>query len=138
MKRSHCDFWATSTRLPSHPILLPRQPGRSMFCPIPCLPLRPHSAVPRPLAPPSPGMLSVGRALSVNSPLQWQAVSPSEKTPDLKRALRTLLSKMKDSDSPRHSTASNSSTFSSPPSPASPHKAKSLSLESTDRMGWDT
>ncbi|XP_034006247.1 serine/threonine-protein kinase MRCK alpha isoform X4 [Trematomus bernacchii] len=43
-----------------------------------------------------------------------------------------------DSDSPRHSTASNSSTFSSPPSPASPHKAKSLSLESTDRMGWDT
>ncbi|XP_077408134.1 serine/threonine-protein kinase MRCK alpha isoform X4 [Vanacampus margaritifer] len=43
-----------------------------------------------------------------------------------------------DSDSPRHSTASNSSTFSSPPSPASPHKTKSLSLESTDRMGWDT
>ncbi|XP_056284948.1 serine/threonine-protein kinase MRCK alpha isoform X3 [Pseudoliparis swirei] len=69
---------------------------------------------------------------------EWQAVSPSEKTPDLKRALRTLLSKMKDSDSPRHSTASNSSTFSSPPSPASPHKAKSLSLESTERMGWDT
>uniref|UniRef100_A0A8C8HK64 non-specific serine/threonine protein kinase n=1 Tax=Oncorhynchus tshawytscha TaxID=74940 RepID=A0A8C8HK64_ONCTS len=26
---------------------------------------------------------------------EWQAVSPSEKTPDLKRALRTLLSKMK-------------------------------------------
>ncbi|CAI5683127.1 unnamed protein product [Oreochromis niloticus] len=69
---------------------------------------------------------------------EWQAVSPSEKTPDLKRALRTLLSKMKDSDSPRHSTASNSSTFSSPPSPASPHKTKSLSLESTERMGWDT
>uniref|UniRef100_A0A3P8T9D5 Serine/threonine-protein kinase MRCK alpha n=1 Tax=Amphiprion percula TaxID=161767 RepID=A0A3P8T9D5_AMPPE len=43
-----------------------------------------------------------------------------------------------DSDSPRHSTASNSSTFSSPPSPASPHKTKSLSLESTDRMGWDS
>ncbi|XP_035380073.1 serine/threonine-protein kinase MRCK alpha isoform X3 [Electrophorus electricus] len=43
-----------------------------------------------------------------------------------------------DSDSPRHSTASNSSAFSSPPSPASPHKTKSLSLESTDRMGWDT
>uniref|UniRef100_A0A8C9YWK9 Serine/threonine-protein kinase MRCK alpha n=1 Tax=Sander lucioperca TaxID=283035 RepID=A0A8C9YWK9_SANLU len=43
-----------------------------------------------------------------------------------------------DSDSPRHSTASNSSTFSSPPSPASPHKTKSLSLESTDRMNWDT
>ncbi|MEQ2311009.1 Serine/threonine-protein kinase MRCK alpha, partial [Ameca splendens] len=43
-----------------------------------------------------------------------------------------------DSDSPRHSTASNSSTFSSPPSPSSPHKTKSLSLESTDRMGWDT
>uniref|UniRef100_A0A3Q2ZQ88 non-specific serine/threonine protein kinase n=1 Tax=Kryptolebias marmoratus TaxID=37003 RepID=A0A3Q2ZQ88_KRYMA len=43
-----------------------------------------------------------------------------------------------DSDSPRHSTASNSSTFSSPPSPASPHKTKSLSLESTERMAWDT
>ncbi|KTG04729.1 hypothetical protein cypCar_00020456 [Cyprinus carpio] len=43
-----------------------------------------------------------------------------------------------DSDSPRHSTASNSSTFSSPPSPASPHKTKSLSLESTDRTAWDT
>ncbi|CDQ59955.1 unnamed protein product [Oncorhynchus mykiss] len=35
-------------------------------------------------------------AESVTVPLQWQAVSPSEKTPDLKRALRTLLSKMKD------------------------------------------
>ncbi|KAF3849554.1 hypothetical protein F7725_019273 [Dissostichus mawsoni] len=81
---------------------------------------------------PSESSLSSGGAWT------WQAVSPSEKTPDLKRALRTLLSKMKDSDSPRHSTASNSSTFSSPPSPASPHKAKSLSLESTDRMGWDT
>uniref|UniRef100_A0A3Q2R484 non-specific serine/threonine protein kinase n=1 Tax=Fundulus heteroclitus TaxID=8078 RepID=A0A3Q2R484_FUNHE len=45
---------------------------------------------------------------------------------------------LQDSDSPRHSTASNSSTFSSPPSPASPHKTKSLSLESTDRTGWDT
>ncbi|XP_037541635.1 serine/threonine-protein kinase MRCK alpha isoform X2 [Nematolebias whitei] len=43
-----------------------------------------------------------------------------------------------DSDSPRHSTASNSSTFSSPPSPASPHKTKSLSLESTERMAWET
>lgn len=43
-----------------------------------------------------------------------------------------------DSDSPRHSTASNSSTFSSPPSPSSPHKTKSLSLESTDRAGWET
>ncbi|XP_047194097.1 serine/threonine-protein kinase MRCK alpha isoform X6 [Hippoglossus stenolepis] len=42
-----------------------------------------------------------------------------------------------DSDSPRHSTASNSSTFSSP-QPGLPHKTKSLSLESTDRMGWDT
>ncbi|XP_038164458.1 serine/threonine-protein kinase MRCK alpha isoform X3 [Cyprinodon tularosa] len=43
-----------------------------------------------------------------------------------------------DSDSPRHSTASNSSTFSGPPSPASPHKTKSLSLESTERSCWDT
>ncbi|XP_069879306.1 serine/threonine-protein kinase MRCK alpha isoform X10 [Dipodomys merriami] len=42
-----------------------------------------------------------------------------------------------DSDSPRHSTASNSSNLSSPPSPVSPRKTKSLSLESTDRGGWD-
>ncbi|CAM2111281.1 unnamed protein product [Caretta caretta] len=39
-----------------------------------------------------------------------------------------------DSDSPRHSTASNSSNLSSPPSPVSPHKTKSLSLESSDHM----
>ncbi|XP_057678550.1 serine/threonine-protein kinase MRCK alpha isoform X2 [Corythoichthys intestinalis] len=93
---------------------------------------------------PSESSLSSGGGMDcVEAPLsqfdrEWQAVSPSEKTPDLKRALRTLLSKMKDSDSPRHSTASNSSTFSSPPSPASPHKTKSLSLESTERPGWDT
>uniref|UniRef100_A0A8D0L5F5 Serine/threonine-protein kinase MRCK alpha n=1 Tax=Sphenodon punctatus TaxID=8508 RepID=A0A8D0L5F5_SPHPU len=43
-----------------------------------------------------------------------------------------------DSDSPRHSTASNSSNLSSPPSPISPHKTKSLSLESSDHMSWDT
>uniref|UniRef100_A0A5F8GAS8 Serine/threonine-protein kinase MRCK alpha n=1 Tax=Monodelphis domestica TaxID=13616 RepID=A0A5F8GAS8_MONDO len=43
-----------------------------------------------------------------------------------------------DSDSPRHSTASNSSNLSSPPSPISPHKTKSLSLESTDHVSWDT
>lgn len=42
-----------------------------------------------------------------------------------------------DSDSPRHSTASNSSNLSSPPSPISPQKTKSLSLESTDRGSWD-
>ncbi|XP_036774306.1 serine/threonine-protein kinase MRCK alpha isoform X10 [Manis pentadactyla] len=42
-----------------------------------------------------------------------------------------------DSDSPRHSTASNSSNLSSPPSPVSPQKTKSLSLESTDRGSWD-
>uniref|UniRef100_A0A8C9I3L5 CDC42 binding protein kinase alpha n=1 Tax=Piliocolobus tephrosceles TaxID=591936 RepID=A0A8C9I3L5_9PRIM len=42
-----------------------------------------------------------------------------------------------DSDSPRHSTASNSSNLSSPPSPVSPRKTKSLSLESTDRRSWD-
>ncbi|CAH6789584.1 Cdc42bpa [Phodopus roborovskii] len=42
-----------------------------------------------------------------------------------------------DSDSPRHSTASNSSNLSSPPSPVSPRKTKSLSLESTDRGNWD-
>ncbi|XP_077075936.1 serine/threonine-protein kinase MRCK alpha isoform X3 [Siphateles boraxobius] len=86
----------------------------------------------------SGGGMDVGEAPLSQFDREWQAVSPSEKTPDLKRALRTLLSKMKDSDSPRHSTASNSSNFSSPPSPASPHKTKSLSLESTDRTGWDT
>ncbi|KAK6489638.1 serine/threonine-protein kinase MRCK alpha-like [Huso huso] len=43
-----------------------------------------------------------------------------------------------DSDSPRHSTASNSSNLSSPPSPVSPHKTKSLSLGSTDHVGWET
>ncbi|XP_076770720.1 serine/threonine-protein kinase MRCK alpha isoform X17 [Arvicanthis niloticus] len=42
-----------------------------------------------------------------------------------------------DSDSPRHSTASNSSNLSSPPSPVSPQKTKSLSLESTDHGSWD-
>ncbi|XP_069340624.1 serine/threonine-protein kinase MRCK alpha isoform X6 [Eulemur rufifrons] len=42
-----------------------------------------------------------------------------------------------DSDSPRHSTASNSSNLSSPPSPVSPRKTKSLSLESTDRGSWE-
>ncbi|KAM5204762.1 serine/threonine-protein kinase MRCK alpha isoform 17-T17 [Hipposideros larvatus] len=42
-----------------------------------------------------------------------------------------------DSDSPRHSTASNSSNLSSPPSPVSPRKTKSLSLESTDRGTWE-
>ncbi|XP_069811202.1 serine/threonine-protein kinase MRCK alpha isoform X2 [Dendropsophus ebraccatus] len=42
-----------------------------------------------------------------------------------------------DSDSPRHSTASNSSNLSSPPSPVSPHKTKSSSLESSDHVSWD-
>ncbi|XP_045393116.1 serine/threonine-protein kinase MRCK alpha isoform X6 [Lemur catta] len=42
-----------------------------------------------------------------------------------------------DSDSPRHSTASNSSNLSSPPSPVSPRKTKSLSLESSDRGSWE-
>ncbi|XP_028849134.1 serine/threonine-protein kinase MRCK alpha-like isoform X1 [Denticeps clupeoides] len=69
---------------------------------------------------------------------EWQAVTPTEKTPDLKRVLRTLLSKIKDSDSPRHSTASNSSNLSGPPSPTSPHKNKSLSLESSERTSWET
>uniref|UniRef100_A0A8C9S8A9 Serine/threonine-protein kinase MRCK alpha n=1 Tax=Scleropages formosus TaxID=113540 RepID=A0A8C9S8A9_SCLFO len=94
---------------------------------------------------PSEGSLSSGGGGDVtgDAPIsqfdrEWQAVSPSQKTPDLKRALRTLLSKMKDSDSPRHSTASNSSNMSSPPSPASPQKSNSLSLESTDRMAWET
>uniref|UniRef100_A0A4W3HE65 non-specific serine/threonine protein kinase n=1 Tax=Callorhinchus milii TaxID=7868 RepID=A0A4W3HE65_CALMI len=43
-----------------------------------------------------------------------------------------------DSDSPRHSTASNSSNLSSPPSPVSPHKPQALLLESTDHGSWET
>ncbi|MCJ8736793.1 hypothetical protein PDJAM_G00016520 [Pangasius djambal] len=43
-----------------------------------------------------------------------------------------------DSDSPRHSTASNSSNLSSPPSPSSPHKSKSLSLERREQAGWES
>ncbi|TRY55362.1 hypothetical protein DNTS_019036, partial [Danionella cerebrum] len=43
-----------------------------------------------------------------------------------------------DSDSPRHSTASNSSNLSSPPSPSSPHKSKSRSLERSEHLGWGT
>uniref|UniRef100_A0A8C1HZE7 non-specific serine/threonine protein kinase n=1 Tax=Cyprinus carpio carpio TaxID=630221 RepID=A0A8C1HZE7_CYPCA len=41
-----------------------------------------------------------------------------------------------DSDSPRHSTASNSSNLSSPPSPSSSHKSKSL--ERGEHLGWET
>ncbi|XP_031435563.1 serine/threonine-protein kinase MRCK alpha isoform X2 [Clupea harengus] len=96
----------------------------------------------RQLTSPSEGSLSSGGGLDCggDAPIsQFDRDWPSkEKTPDLKRALRTLLSKMKDSDSPRHSTASNSSNLSSPPSPASPHKPKTLSLESSERMGWET
>lgn len=87
-----------SNRPPSFlwlPILMAHKPGRCQIHFAPFLAsLHPHPAVPRPPCP-HPSMLSVGWALSLNSPLQWQAVSPSEKTPDLKRALRTLLSKMK-------------------------------------------
>ncbi|XP_052436126.1 serine/threonine-protein kinase MRCK alpha isoform X4 [Carassius gibelio] len=43
-----------------------------------------------------------------------------------------------DSDSPRHSTASNSSNLSGPPSPSSPHKSKTRSLERDDHLGWET
>ncbi|TSO25170.1 Serine/threonine-protein kinase MRCK alpha [Bagarius yarrelli] len=43
-----------------------------------------------------------------------------------------------DSDSPRHSTASNSSNLSSPPSPSSPHKSKSQSLERSEQPGWES
>uniref|UniRef100_A0A671LB10 non-specific serine/threonine protein kinase n=1 Tax=Sinocyclocheilus anshuiensis TaxID=1608454 RepID=A0A671LB10_9TELE len=41
-------------------------------------------------------------------------------------------------DSPRHSTASNSSNLSSPPSPSSPHKSKTRSLERGEHLGWET
>ncbi|XP_056112029.1 serine/threonine-protein kinase MRCK alpha isoform X4 [Rhinichthys klamathensis goyatoka] len=43
-----------------------------------------------------------------------------------------------DSDSPRHSTASNSSNLSSPPSPSPPHKSKTQSLERGQHLGWET
>ncbi|XP_076835212.1 serine/threonine-protein kinase MRCK alpha-like [Brachyhypopomus gauderio] len=43
-----------------------------------------------------------------------------------------------DSDSPRHSTASNSSNLSSPPSPSSPHKNKTRSLDRSVHLGWET
>ncbi|XP_026085924.1 serine/threonine-protein kinase MRCK alpha-like isoform X6 [Carassius auratus] len=43
-----------------------------------------------------------------------------------------------DSDSPRHSTASNSSNLSSPPSPSSSHKSKTRSLERSEHQGWET
>ncbi|XP_063049342.1 serine/threonine-protein kinase MRCK alpha-like [Engraulis encrasicolus] len=96
------------------------------------------------MASPSEGSLSSGGGLDCagEAPIsQFDRDCPSkDKTPDLKRTLRTLLSKMKDSDSPRHSTASNSSSLSSPPSPSppSPHKPDSQSLETNQRMGWET
>ncbi|XP_049320068.1 serine/threonine-protein kinase MRCK alpha isoform X5 [Astyanax mexicanus] len=97
------------------------------------------------LTSPSEGSLSSGGGVECagDAPLsqfdrEWQAVSPTGKTPDVKRALRTLISKIKDSDSPRHSTASNSSNLSSPPSPSSPHKSKSQSLERSEHPGWET
>ncbi|KAI7804951.1 putative serine/threonine-protein kinase MRCK alpha-like [Triplophysa rosa] len=43
-----------------------------------------------------------------------------------------------DSDSPRHSTASNSSNLSSPPSPPTPNKSKTRSLDRRDHLGWET
>ncbi|XP_026790270.3 serine/threonine-protein kinase MRCK alpha isoform X6 [Pangasianodon hypophthalmus] len=94
---------------------------------------------------PSEGSLSSGGGMDCagDAPLsqfdrEWKAVSPTGKTPDVKRTLRTLFSKIKDSDSPRHSTASNSSNLSSPPSPSSPHKSKSLSLERSEQAGWES
>ncbi|XP_036066486.1 serine/threonine-protein kinase MRCK alpha isoform X1 [Oryzias melastigma] len=57
---------------------------------------------------PSESSLSSGGGMDCgDAPLsqfdrEWQAVSPSEKTPDLKRALRTLLSKMKVTCAARH------------------------------------
>ncbi|XP_056624631.1 serine/threonine-protein kinase MRCK alpha isoform X2 [Triplophysa dalaica] len=43
-----------------------------------------------------------------------------------------------DSDSPRHSTASNSSNLSSPPSPSTPNKSKTRSLDRRDHLDWET
>lgn len=67
---------------PPAPLSHPSSPHISALC----APWPPHS--------PSASVEAV-LALSLPFPSQWQAVSPSEKTPDLKRALRTLLSKMK-------------------------------------------
>ncbi|XP_019372097.1 PREDICTED: serine/threonine-protein kinase MRCK alpha isoform X1 [Gavialis gangeticus] len=77
-----------------------------------------YSAKRQPMASPSDGSLSSG-GLDQGSDVP---------TRDYER---------EDSDSPRHSTASNSSNLSSPPSPVSPHKTKSLSLESSDHRKAD-
>ncbi|XP_026142344.1 serine/threonine-protein kinase MRCK alpha isoform X6 [Carassius auratus] len=104
-----------------------------------------YGSTKRQMTSPSDGSLSSGGGMDCggDAPLsqfdrECPGVSTTEKTPDLKRALRTLLSKLKDSDSPRHSTASNSSNLSGPPSPSSPHKSKTRSLERDDHMGWET
>ncbi|XP_016129571.1 serine/threonine-protein kinase MRCK alpha-like [Sinocyclocheilus grahami] len=104
-----------------------------------------YGSTKRQMTSPSDGSLSSGGGMDCggDAPLsqfdrECPGVSPTEKTPDLKRALRTLLSKLKDSDSPRHSTASNSSNLSSPPSPSSPHKSKTQSLERGEHLGWET
>ncbi|XP_077094979.1 serine/threonine-protein kinase MRCK alpha isoform X32 [Siphateles boraxobius] len=104
-----------------------------------------YGSTKRQMTSPSEGSLSSGGGVDCGSdaPLsqfdrELSGVSPTEKTPDLKRALRTLLSKLKDSDSPRHSTASNSSNLSSPPSPSPPHKSKTQSLERGQHLGWET
>ncbi|NWV39364.1 MRCKA kinase, partial [Grantiella picta] len=78
-----------------------------------------YGAKRQPMASPSDGSLSSGG-------LEQGSDAP---TRDYER---------EDSDSPRHSTASNSSNLSSPPSPVSPHKTKSLSLESSDHVSWDS
>ncbi|XP_072713161.1 serine/threonine-protein kinase MRCK alpha isoform X3 [Ciconia boyciana] len=80
-----------------------------------------YGAKRQPMASPSDGSLSSGG-------LDQGSDAP---TRDYERELQ-------DSDSPRHSTASNSSNLSSPPSPVSPHKTKSLSLESSDHVSWDS
>ncbi|KAL1257513.1 hypothetical protein QQF64_010757, partial [Cirrhinus molitorella] len=104
-----------------------------------------YGSTKRQMTSPSDGSLSSGGGMDCggDAPLsqfdrECPGVSPTERTPDLKRALRTLLSKLKDSDSPRHSTASNSSNLSSPPSPLSPHKSKTQSLERSEHLGWET
>ncbi len=77
----------TSNRILSNPPLI---------APL-CHPSSPHTAAlwaSRPPHSPSASLEAI-LALSLPFPSQWQAVSPSEKTPDLKRALRNLLSKMK-------------------------------------------
>lgn len=85
--------------IPSHPCSQKSPSTRPHLRSLPqslchTLHLHPSSYFLSALSEPSPMRKPVSGSQCAFPPL-WQAVSPSEKTPDLKRALRTLLSKMK-------------------------------------------